>query len=68
MARPNPAWSRRVPDRPWCDHDDAELIEAVRVGAMVEVLPDYLGRSCGDILKHRLELIKAGRVRLADPI
>lgn len=69
MARPNPAWAKRAPDLPWDDHSDQRLIEAVEVGAMVECLPDvFEGHRLGDILQRRLELIKAGRVRMADPI
>lgn len=66
MARPNPNWAKRQRNAPWDAHEDDELIMAVKVGAVVEVLPAvFPGHDFGDILHRRRELIKAGRVKMA---
>ncbi len=69
MSRPNPAWSRRPPNKLWDAHEDAELITAMRIGAMIEVLSEVLPGHCfGDILKRRVELSKEGRLVIAEPL
>lgn len=69
MSRRNPAWARRPRDKQWDAHEDAELITAMRIGAMIEVLPEVLPGHCfGDILKRRVELSKEGRLVIADPL
>lgn len=69
MARPNPTWRRRPPNIPWCAYQDEQLIDAVRIGVIVEVLPYvFTGHDFGDILHRRKVLIDEGRVRLAKEI
>jgi len=67
MSRPPSSWRRRPGPRPWTDEEDAEIINATGCGLSV----DYLhieGRTFGELMERRLELIEAGRVQRARAI
>lgn len=69
MSQRNPRWTKRQPDKQWDEHEDDELITAMRIGACIEVMLDVLpGHSFGDILARRVALGKEGRLVIADPL
>ncbi|HQS70010.1 MAG: hypothetical protein B7Y36_08315 [Novosphingobium sp. 28-62-57] len=65
MRRRNPTWTHRR-TRPFTPAEDQELCQMVRCGLSIEFYKDNLpGRSFGEIIARRLDLIKAGAVQMA---
>lgn len=69
MPAANPAWRKRPSNRQWDDHDDARLIQVMADGLIIECVPPlFEGHDFGDILRRRLDLIRAGRLTIAEPL
>lgn len=70
MARPK-AWRERAREEalrgPWTADEDAALIAATSCGLSVDHLK-IEGRSFGEVMARRLELIEAGTVKRARAI
>lgn len=61
MSRPPSSWRRRQYPKAWTPEEDKALADMIRCGLSVDyyALP---GRSFGEILDRRLELVEAGAV------
>lgn len=69
---PRPIWSRRrrsAPLAPFTAQEDAELAQMVRCGLSCDYYRSHLpGRTFGEILDRRLQLIQSGQLQRAAPI